>query len=478
MTHSFKIAVRRFATLLLVFILSLASCKTYNRQTRRFNAAYTQADYKAAQKVLESDKRAEKRKTKLVYYMNMGKVLYMQGKYVESNLYFEQAYYHTEDYFAKVSQEALATITNPMVTEYLGEDNEVLYVHYYKALNYLMLNQPKEALVEARRMDSKLRALEAKYAAERRFQDDAFIHLIMALVFEANQEYNDAFIAYRNSYNVYKEVYGPTFGMPIPEQLKVDLMRSAYLVGFQDELSFYEKEFGMEYIHDKSGKGNLIFLWENGLGPIKAEWSVNFVLLKGAGGVIRFQDEGNNFDIPVQASGGQVNSLGDLKTLRVAMPKYKERYPLYTQATLFYGNNAYPLQKVEDITQVSKKVLRGKLVADLSKTLLRLAVKKAAEIAAREAAQAASKDNNSNAGEIAGTVVGLTNTITERADLRNWSSLPHSIYYSRLPMEEGQQEVILQTQTVNGQTAVFPVNVNITQNKLSFVSFHTLDTVY
>ncbi|MFN5704425.1 MAG: hypothetical protein ACK45U_01080 [bacterium] len=71
------------------------------------------------------------------------------------------------------------------------------------------------------------------------------------------------------------------------------------------------------------------------------------------------------------------------------------------------------------------------MLREISNSLLRLATKKAAEYAAR--------DQNQNMGSL----VGIVNAFTEKADTRNWQTLPHSIHYTRVPLKVGDNEIKL-----------------------------------
>ena len=60
---------------------------------------------------------------------------------------------------------------------------------------------------------------------------------------------------------------------------------------------------------------------------------------------------------------------------------------------------------------------------------MRIALKKAAEYQIRK--QSA----------LLGTIVGGIGFLTEKADTRNWQTIPHSIYYARLRLPEGVHQV-------------------------------------
>ena len=42
-------------------------------------------------------------------------------------------------------------------------------------------------------------------------------------------------------------------------------------------------------------------------------------------------------------------------------------------------------------------------------------------------------------------LVGVLNFASEKADTRNWQTLPHSIHYTRVPLNKGKNEVKLHT---------------------------------
>jgi hypothetical protein len=62
---------------------------------------------------------------------------------------------------------------------------------------------------------------------------------------------------------------------------------------------------------------------------------------------------------------------------------------------------------------------------ELSKSLLRVAIKKVTEYQIRQQ------------NTILGTLVGVVNFATEKADTRNWQTIPHSISYTRIRLKAG-----------------------------------------
>lgn len=459
--------IKLFPGILLAFaMVLLTGCATYYQKNIAFQEAFASGNLDEANKLLDKNKKAAEDRNRLLYFMQKGVVNQMMGNYVESNQFFEQAYIFIEDYRKNYGQEALSLITNPTMKTYPGEDHEKVLIHYYKALNYLKLQQPEKAIVEAKRINNKLNMLNDIYEDRpNRYADDAFAHIIMGIAYEMDGDVNNAFIAYRNAYNTYQNSYSKDFGVSAPEQLKQDLLRTAYLNGFREEQHQYEKEFGQEYVHNPNKNGELIFFWHNGLGPVKSEWSVNFTIVRGDGGVVTFVNEeyGMNFTFPVPQNKEGGNGFGDLKLVRVAFPKYESRIPYYSDAELSVEGHSYPLEQAENIDAIATSVLQDRLLREMASALLRLATKQAAEYAVRQENQDA------------GAALSIINALTEKADTRNWQTLPYSVSYGRVPLSEGENQVNLTTYTAQGAEKKQNFIFYGEQGKTVFHIYHSLE---
>jgi len=351
------------------------------------------------------------------------------GQYEESNSYFEKAFLFGEDYRINYARETASYLTNPNVTIYKGEDHEHLMLLYFKALNFLKLNRYEQALVECRRLTIRLQQLSDRYDSPTRYRRDAFIHTLMGIIYQANSDWNNAFIAYRNALEVYDEDYTRMFGITAPEQVKKDLLTSAWKAGFRDEFEYYKSAFGWPEFTVGTNHAELVFFWHNGLGPVKDEWSINF-LIRREGDVFVFYNDrlGLVFPFPV-ADENDRKALSQMQVFRVAFPKYVERPLYFSEASITTNGATFPLQLVEDINQIAFKSLQERMMLEFSKALIRAALKKATEYTARK------EDEGLSA------MIGVINAMTEKADTRNWQTLPHSIYYSRIPLKEGNNDV-------------------------------------
>ncbi len=408
--------------------LGLTGCATYYQRTKTFQELFVTARFQEADHFLDQEKRAAKGNERLLYLLQKGTVNYHLNNYEVSNRYFEDAYIFTEDTRKNYVAEAAALLTNPELTPYRGEDFEIVLIHYFKAINYLAADDLENALVECRRLNIVLNSLNDRYENRKnRYSVDAFAYNLMGIIFEASGETNNAFISYRNALDAYEKVYGKYFQVAAPEQLKKDLLRTAYQMGFQDEAERYESAFGLKYQPKPAGSGDVIVLWETGLGPVKDEWSLNFFVVRGRGGAVLFVNEELGLTFPFMMGGQDSSSggLGDLKFVRVAFPKYVERKLYFRSAQIDVNGTVYPLERAEDINAIAFATLEDRMIRELGAALLRLALKQAAEAVVRR--------QNANLGAL----LSLANALSEKADTRNWQTLPYEIQYARLELPAG-----------------------------------------
>ena len=447
--------------------LLLSGCASYYQRNIEFQTEFANGEMDKAEKTLEGNKKMKKDRNRFLYLTNMGVVKHLQQDFESSNQFFNEADLLFEDYRKNYASEALALISNPEVKPYKPEDFEPVMVHYYKALNYLNLYKYDEAIVEAKRMNLMLNQLNDKYKDNKnRYQADAFAHIIIGLAYEASGELNDAFIAYRNAYEVYTGEHG-YFDIEVPVQLKEDLLRTSYVLGFRSEFEWYQRAFGVDdYSYEPLEFGEAIIFWQNGLCPIKDEWSINFIAVPGQGGVVNFTNEelGMTFPFYIGDDKQKKNDLLALKVVRVAFPKYLERPTLYKNGWIELIGRKFELDKVEDVNAIAFKTLQDRFVREMGSALLRLALKKISEIQLQQQ------------NEALGALATITNAVTEKADTRNWQTLPHTIYYARVPLNEGGNEVLLKMKTKDNQVHRTSFNFQGKKGSMYFMPYQSLES--
>lgn len=458
-------------SILLFSIFLNWGCATYYKQHQLFNEKFYSGDVEQANQILDNNKKDQRNKNKVLYYLNKGTLLWMMQNYDQSSKFFLLADHYIEDQGRNLGASALSLITNPTVKPYKPEDFESVLIHFYQTLNFLHMNNMQEALVECRRMNEKLYLLNDKYKSNQknRYNDDAFAHVLMGLIYEATGDTNNAFIAYRNAYNIYQDNYTKNFDTPAPDQLKRDILRTAKLTGLDDQYNQYKKIFQCSYNAPSPDQGEIIFFWMNGLGPIKSEWSINFTTLSKGDGLLTLANEGENMNFPLPLSSlstQKQTALKDLDFLRIAFPKYMERRPIYSQANIWINDSLQqPMERAENINAIAFKTLKDRMIREMANSILRLATKKAMENYAR------SKNDN------LGTLLSIANALTEKADTRNWQTLPHSIYYTRIRLPQGTHRIKLSLQSPSGlQQQQQEFTFNVKKGETQFFSFHNLES--
>ena len=451
--------------LFLPFLLS--SCATYYQSTFRFQENVLKGDLEGARTALSLDKKSSQKRNHLLYLMNAGWINHATGNFEESNNDLNKADNLIEDQVKNLGNEALALITNPMIKPYKAEDFEKVMVNYYKALNYLKLHNWDDALVECRRINLKLNEINDKYPKNKnKYANDAFANLMMGLIYEASGDNNNAYIAYRNAYDVYEKLYKPEFGISAPFQLKADILRMAKKLSFVDEYNEYQSKFGITLPVENPDDGEVIFIWQTGFGPVKAQNSISFTIVKGEGGYVNFVNSEMGITFPFYAGSDNdgKTDISDLSFTSVAFPKYLVRPPLYTHATIQSETDSVNLELAENINAIALKTLHDRMLREMSNSLLRLATKKTME-------QSVRKQN-----KYAGTLMSIINMATESADTRNWQTLPYSISYARLKLPAGKHKLMLQASNGDSNATQQTIEVDVVAGQKQFVEFHHLET--
>lgn len=442
-----------------------SACASFYEVSYDFNREFENGNIDRALSELRNDRQYAKTNAKLLYYLNNGLLLSMKGQYEESNKYFERAFLFGEDFKVNYATEAASFFVNPMITVYRGEDHEHLLPLYYKALNFLKMSMYDEALVECKRLNIRLQQLSDRYKSPEKYQRDAFIHMLMGIIYQANSDWNNAFIAYRNALEIYEDDYARLFGMRAPEQLKEDLLVSAWNTGFQDEYQFFKQKFEWPDFKPNKEQASLVFFWHNGLGPVKDEWSINFAVDHENDNAFIFRGDGMPLAFPYSVDSRRDRiDLTELEMFRVAFPKYLERPVYFSSASIELNDTTYELELAEDINKVAFKSLQERMGLEFSKSLLRAALKKAAE-------KSAKKEDKGF-----GALIGAVNAMTEKADTRNWQTLPHSILYTRVPLQAGKNEVRFLQRTPDGASDVREFTYNVSEGQTLFHTFSSLES--
>ena len=394
----------------LLGVWALGGCATYSSSFGVIEHDLAARQYDAALQGIE--KQAGSKTDRALYLLNKGMVLRMKGNFADSNRALEMAKAEMARLYAvSVRENTLSFIVNDATVSYVGDDYEQVLVHLYMALNYLELGQPNEARVEALQVDIKLREL-GEHISDSKFTEDAFSRYLTGMIYEERGEWSDALIAYRKAYQAYKK-YQSNYGLAMPAMLKHDLLRLAKRQGLSDELAQYKKEFGIEPPREDSRapeqEGELVFVLNNGLAPIKREKAA--ALIDPVSGVL----------------------------VRIALPYYESRGNNVVAARISVSGKQVTTELMENIDAIARQSLDTRMAAITARSIARAAVK----VTTQKTLSRGSGNNENDAmvGLLGSLAMQVAAVATERADTRSWLTLPANIHLTRLPLPPGSYTI-------------------------------------
>ncbi|TAE10000.1 MAG: hypothetical protein EAY72_11930, partial [Bacteroidetes bacterium] len=409
------------------------SCASYNTKLSRYYSQVRTNNFEAADKELEASNFLRADRNRLLYLLEKGKLLHLQKKYDSSNIYFNAAdqFFETEN--KNIGDYTAGLLTTPMNQKYLGEYFERYMMHYYKALNYMALGNVSGARVEARRITLSANDIaDDKRYNTRKYTKDAFAFNLQGLLYEANGDINDAFISYRNSVDLYLKGKLEFYGVAVPPQLQMDLLRTAQQLGFEDQVDKYRRELQFTKPIDKPAAAELVIFLEQGFGPVKGETTLNLIRV-GNTSMFSYVDAfGNAIDIPFSwgwytGNVGMVDA-GNVRNMRVALPTYILQSQFQKFPTVYVNGLTVQPQMVQNINKLAVACLQERLLKEIADAMARQLVKIGMEKGVSSATTAISKNNNNGktdsdkkakaeaAGALAGLLVNIVNNVTEKAD--------------------------------------------------------------
>ena len=423
--------------------LFLFSCAPSTEFYRSVESRMAAGDYLTAAAEVRSNQKGYGDKTTVLFKLDMGLLYHYAGVPDSSNLYFFAAEKEIEELYTKsISLAAASMLLNDNVLPYEGEDFEKVLVNVFLALNYAEKAEPDEALVEARKVDEKLREYSRQYEGKNKYQEDAFIRYVMGVLYESRGEINDAYISFKKSYNTY-EVYAKEYGTPRPSFLLDDLVRTATLMDFDDEAASYRALGGKPYDRKDVHGGSIVVLAYVGMGPIKQE---------------------------VRPSVSIPDEKGVVHTFQVALPKFVPRFMpgRRYQVSVARGDTTdargATTEVAENVSAIAARTLDDRLTLIYLKSGGRALLKFLASEKAK--AELAKKSDDKVANFFTSLAVDLGVGATERADVRTWRTLPAEFQLARFNLLPG--DYTLSVSATDGKYTLPAQQVNVKKGKTTF----------
>ena len=402
----------------------------------------SKGEYEKAVEQVKANERSYGDKSTVLYKLDLGALYHYAGEPDSSNKYLFEAEKEIEDLYTKsISLAALSFVLNDNVIPYEGEDFEKVLVNVFLALNYAAQGMDEDALVEARKVDLKLREYARQYDRKNNYKEDAFIRYVAGVLYENEGEINDAFISYKKSYEAYG-TYRQEYQTDAPAFLLDDLVRTATYLSFDDDAETYKKLGGREPDGVGERSGGIVVVAYAGNSPVKIE-------------------ERPTVSIP--------DSSGTLHTFQIALPKFVPRYRsgrLYSVIVSGVGDTVHTMAKLaENITAIAGKSLEDRL----GLIYLKSGGRALAKFLASEKAKKDIKEGSDNKlrNFLASLALDVAVGVSEQADTRSWRTLPAEIHLARLSLLPGEYTLSI-TSSDGGYTLKGEV-VDVKPGRTSFV---------
>lgn len=390
------------AALIVISLLLLQGCATSALKTAEMRQQLYAGDYQAA--LVEAERAHQSKPDGVMENLNLGMLLRLSGDYAASNQALETAKRQIDKLYAtSVSEQTGAMLLNDEMISYQGERFEQVLLHLYMALNYLSLQQPDSARVELLQSQVKLNEWgEPK-------DDVAFMRYFSGMLFEMLGEQSEATVAYRKAVDAYKNTQYK-YRLDVPLQLKKDLLRSLALMGMDNELAVYKKQFSMQdyRLDKKKQQAEVIVILEKGMVPQREQ-------------------------IVLQTWSNELSSM-----VRIAVPSYPQPPLRIASTQLRIAEQQYTTQVVADIDAMARASLEESLPLITARAIARAAIKKKTE---RNAAD--------KSGSVAQLALMAFNMGSEIADTRGWNTLPQQIELARIALPPGRYQLGLSSPAAN-----------------------------
>lgn len=364
--------------LLLSLLSGLTGCATYQSELQESRELIAKGEWSQAAQRLEAKAFSENR-DQLVYLLDYASIRHYEGNFKESNRAFALADKLAEklDYIS-LSDKSTSFLVTEELKAYQGDTFEKIFINAFAAMNYLQLGDLENALVEARRLNEKYVFLRRE-GETKKFAQNFYGKYLSALLWEASGDYADAFIAYKEAFEI-----DPHIGF-----LKQDLVRTALLSARTEDFKRMKEQFPDIEIQEhwrRKDYGELILVFQEGWGPRK-DFSPG------------------NHKLP-----------------------YLRRQSFITDAAQLeiQGVGTFTSHLVYDVAESAINTLNDDLPALIAK-----------RVAAQVLRDQIAFNNRNRDNGLATAAAWIALSVADRADLRQWSMIPNTIQMVRVYLPKG-----------------------------------------
>jgi hypothetical protein len=443
----------------------------------------------SAEQALAEIKKAETNKVygdkeQLLLGMDLGMANHVAAHYRSSEEILRKSDLLAEELFTKSFTDILmAYQLNDYSLPYKGMPYERVMINLVNSLNYAATGDWNGALVEAKKIRTKLveynrmypqaagtpgkyasaegpaRNLLAQHHVEynpsqlNHYTDDAFARYL-AGVFEEAQiasgagDYQSAYLSYKKAYDTYQK-YKLLYNTPTPSFLAPALLRTAEAAGRTHELRKWKTQFpGVSYTpsSDYEKMGHILFVGFNGeifhLGQEK-------------------------FAFPLPIPGGTMA----LVSFSYPKPVGGGTDVLSHEITLAAPGGGTPVARVSSELGDNLMAVGGTNFKDhLDRLILREAIRATLKTIEQVAAQKAANQAGGALAELGAMVGGMIFTAaTDQADIRSWRLLPATIDMAMVDVPPGTYDLTIHARTGLGMGGIMKERITVTAGQYLLV---------
>lgn len=456
--------------------LLIQGCASYSDKTAEIRGFYQTQNYAQALAKLDESSIKSENKNRLLYQLERAQILDRQGDLKASRAALLRADKIADDlYTTSISHQVASFLVNDAATEYGGEDFEIVAIHIALALSFLESDDLKGALVEARKINSKLAEINQRYDKNKnRYAEDAFARFLAGLIYEASGNYDSAIIDYRKSIKTYDSLYSRQFGVAAPRSLIRSYVRALQRRGRSGEAKTFLKSRGLKLAAlslPPASYGRVVVIHE--VGTINRKVNSEH-LMPWSNKTIRFSfphiaPTANRSPLRFKSRHSvQMGTGGVSSSSGVAVELGGQQAQQRAKAAIRRGlGPAYGVAKVgERLT----KAQRAEPVQDMNAIAHHTLEDRRGRIFAKSVARLVVKDQmvqkaNQEWGPVAGLLVGVAGMVTETGDTRSWALLPGGYEISELYLPAGRHNITIIQDGLEQQTR----RVNVRAGRPVFV---------
>jgi len=364
-----------------VFLLLLTGCASQENNNRLANQLQQDSPENILSILQESEPDTGDR---VQYYLNLGYLQLLSGQFTTAIESLSTAQKEMQVLAAtSVTENIGAGTVNETLRSYSGYPLDRVMVHNMLALSYLFNQDIEGARVEILQADIEMKKLASDDGISGQL---ASTHLLSAIIYELLDERSNAFISYQLTENSLTKRQ-----IPLPEGLKLGLLRMSYLMGNDEQYADYSEKFPVLAQQAANTKDKQVFImYFDGVVDNKVERTVI------------------------------VPNISFDQLIRVSVPGYPHQFIPPQRALISTESEQILSHLVDDVNVDAREDLDKEYPSILALTTTRAVSK---YLLVKEAQKQ---------DPLVGILFNFATILSEVADLRSWNMLPATIQFGYL----------------------------------------------